>query len=32
MADLAFIGLTLLLFALSMGFIAICERMLEEQP
>ena len=32
MHDLFYAGLTLLLLALSWGFIAICERLMEEKP
>jgi hypothetical protein len=31
MADFVFIGLTLLFFALTLGFIKICERLMEDK-
>jgi hypothetical protein len=31
MADLIYIGLTLIFFALTYGFIAICERLMEDK-
>ncbi len=31
MADLIYIGLTLLFLALTYGFIVVCERMMEEK-
>ena len=31
MADLVYIGLTLLFFALTYGFIIVCERLMEEK-
>ena len=31
MADLVYIGLTLLFFALTYGFIVVCERLMEDQ-
>lgn len=30
MSDLIYIGLTLLFFALTYGFIVVCERLMEE--
>jgi len=32
MADLLFIGLTLLFFALTFGLISVCERLTEDKP
>jgi len=32
MADLVYIGLTLLFFFLTYGLIVICERLMEEKP
>ncbi len=32
MMDLAYIGLTLVLFALSWGLIVVCERLMEANP
>ncbi len=31
MSDLLYVGLTLLFLALSYGFIALCERMMEDK-
>ena len=31
MADLVYIGLTLVFFALTYGFIIVCERLMEEK-
>jgi hypothetical protein len=31
MADFVFIGLTLLFFTLTLGFIKICERLMEDK-
>jgi hypothetical protein len=31
MTDLVYIGLTLLFFALTYGFIVVCERLMEEK-
>jgi hypothetical protein len=31
MNDLLYIGLTILFFALTFGFIAVCERLMEEK-
>jgi hypothetical protein len=31
MNDLIYVGLTLLFFALTYGFIAVCERLMEEK-
>jgi hypothetical protein len=31
MSDLIYLGLTLLFFALTYGFIVICERLMEER-
>jgi hypothetical protein len=31
MSDLLFIGLTLLFFALTYGFVVVCERLMEEK-
>jgi hypothetical protein len=31
MADLIYIGLTLLFFALTYGFIKVCERLMEDK-
>jgi hypothetical protein len=31
MADLVYIGLTLLFLALSLGFLVICERLMEDK-
>ena len=32
MADLVYVGLTLLFFALTYGLIVICERLMEDKP
>ncbi len=32
MADLLFLGLTLLFFALTLGLIKVCERLMEDKP
>ena len=32
MADLLFLGLTLLFFALTFGLIFVCERLMEDRP
>jgi hypothetical protein len=32
MMDLVYVGLTLALFALSYGLIAVCDRLMEGQP
>ena len=32
MNDLLFVGLTVLFFALTYGFIVVCERLMEEKP
>ena len=32
MNDLIYIGLTVLFFALTYGFIVVCERLMEEKP
>lgn len=32
MADLIYIGLTLLFFALTYGLIKVCERLMEDKP
>jgi hypothetical protein len=31
MADLVYIGLTMLFFALTYGFIVVCERLMEDK-
>ena len=32
MADLVYIGITLLFFALTYGLIVVCERLMEDKP
>lgn len=32
MRDLLYVGLTLLFFAASYGFIVVCDRLMEKQP
>lgn len=32
MNDILMLGLTVLFFALTYGFISVCERMMEEKP
>jgi len=32
MSDLVYIGLTILFFALTYGFIVVCERLMEDKP
>lgn len=32
MNDLIYIGLTILFFVLTYGFITVCERLMEEKP
>ena len=32
MSDLLYVGLTVLFFALTLGFIRICERLMEDKP
>jgi len=32
MKDLIYLGLTLLFFAMTYGFIVICERLMEDKP
>ena len=32
MNDLLYVGLTILFFALTFGFIKVCERLMEDKP
>jgi hypothetical protein len=32
MSDLIYLGLTVLFFLLTLGFIVVCERLMEEKP
>jgi hypothetical protein len=32
MSDLVYIGLTVLFFVLTYGFIVVCERLMEDKP
>jgi hypothetical protein len=32
MSDLIYVGLTLLFFVVTYGFIVVCERLMEEKP